>query len=129
MNKKDKAVVESYLRRSEDSLEMARAGVRMGNHYGAYHLSLTFELVVKAVRLRQGLAATREHLVYKLLEGLEPEPWPARIRALENLEVYATSYRYSTGHGNTAAPSTEEALEYIEKLSALIELARKELLD
>ncbi|MEZ4376158.1 MAG: HEPN domain-containing protein [Polyangiaceae bacterium] len=104
MSGKGKTVVESYLQRAEESLEMAKAGADIQNHFAAYHLSLTFELVIKAVRLHHGLPATANHLVFKLLEGLEStEPWTSRVKALEELEKYSTAYRYPSAGGRSAA--------------------------
>ncbi|MCB9589646.1 MAG: hypothetical protein H6718_29800 [Polyangiaceae bacterium] len=87
-------------------------------------------MIGREVVLDVGLPATANHLVFKLLEGLESaEPWTSRIKALEELEKYSTAYRYPSAGGRSAAsPPVDDVRAYIEKLRALIDLARSELL-
>ncbi|MEZ4228798.1 MAG: HEPN domain-containing protein [Polyangiaceae bacterium] len=125
-----KKMVPGYLTAAEEAARGAQLLAEQGNRYGAYLLSQSLEQIAKAVRVHQGEYPTLSHSIEQLVSGLpNPEPWSTRLLGLRELNKYATSFRYPTTGGRLdPGPSADKVTEYVQKLTALIELARKELL-
>src|ERR1043166_1313300 len=65
------------------------------NRLAAFHLQQASEKLVKAVRLSHGLRVTADHDLEALIDELpHNDPWHAKLRVLEPLSAYATTYRY-----------------------------------
>ncbi len=74
------------------------------NALAANHLQQAAEKIISAVRLHRGLLNTKDHDLVILIDGRpvgdprplpEGDPWRDRLRPLEPLSAYATTFRYS----------------------------------
>lgn len=103
------------------------------NVLAANHLQQAAEKILSAVRLHRGLLNTRDHDLVILIDGRpggEPrplpagDPWRERLRPLEPLSAYATTFRYSL----SPSPDVEDLRRMLATLTSLHELAGTELL-
>jgi hypothetical protein len=103
------------------------------NVLAANHLQQAAEKILSAVRLDRGLLNTKDHDLIILIDGRpggepgplpEGDPWRGRLRPLERLSAYATTFRYSL----TPTPKIEDLRSILTTLIELHELARTELL-
>ncbi len=103
------------------------------NVLAANHLQQAAEKIISAVRLHRGLLNTKDHDLVILIDGRpggeprplpEDDPWRGRLRPLEPLSAYATTFRYSL----SPTPKIESLRDMLITLSELHELARTELL-
>lgn len=103
------------------------------NVLAANHLQQAAEKIVSAVRLHRGLLNTKDHDLVILIDGRpqgEPRPLPAgdpwrdRVRPLESLSAYATTFRYSL----TPMPKIDDLQRILSTLLELHKTARTELL-
>jgi hypothetical protein len=70
------------------------------NRFAAFHLEHAAEKLVKAARLGRGLRVTADHNIEALVDELPTDdPWRTKLRVLEPLAVYATTYRYPSPTG------------------------------
>jgi hypothetical protein len=103
------------------------------NVLAANHLQQAAEKILSAVRLQRGLLNTKDHDLVILIDGRpggEPrplpdgDPWRERLRPLEPLSAYATTFRYSL----SPMPKVEGLREMLATLSSLLDQAKAELL-
>ena len=103
------------------------------NVLAANHLQQAAEKILSAVRLDRGLLNTKDHDLIILIDGRpggepgplpEGDPWRGRLRPLERLSAYATTFRYSL----TPTPKIEDLRSILTTLIEFHELARTELL-
>jgi hypothetical protein len=103
------------------------------NILAATHLQQAAEKILSAVRLHRGLLNTKDHDLVILIDGRpegEPrplpdgDPWRDRLRPLESLSAYATTFRYSL----TPAPRIDDLRTFLKTLNGLHDTARAELL-
>lgn len=103
------------------------------NVLAANHLHQAAEKILGAVRLHRGLLNTKDHDLVILIDGRpggEPrplpdgDPWRDRLRPLEPLSAYATSFRYSL----SPTPKIETLRQMLATLVSLLEVAKAELL-
>ena len=103
------------------------------NVLAANHLQQAAEKIISAVRLHRGLLNTKDHDLVILIDGRpggeprplpEGDPWRDRLRPLEPLSAYATTFRYSLN----PSPRIETLHQMLATLTQLHELARVELL-
>jgi hypothetical protein len=103
------------------------------NVLAANHLQQAAEKIISAVRLHRGLINTKDHDLVILIDGRpggeprplpEGDPWRDRVRPLEPLSAYATTFRYSL----SPTPKIETLREMLTTLTRLYDLARAELL-
>ena len=88
------------------------------------------EKLVKAVRLSRGLRVTADHALEALVDELpHGDPWRAKLRAVEPLSAYATTYRYPSPTGKRkGGPGNAEVLAWIKVIAELNVEARASLL-
>jgi hypothetical protein len=100
------------------------------NRFAAFHLQQVSEKLVKAVRLSRGLRVTADHDLEALVDELpHDDPWRAKLRALEPLSTYATTYRYPSPTGKRkGGPGNDEVLVWIKAIAGLNMEARTSLL-
>jgi HEPN domain-containing protein len=100
------------------------------NRFAAFHLQQASEKLVKAVRLSRGLRVTADHDLEALVADLPPDdPWRAKLRVLEPLSAYATTYRYPSPMGKRkGGPSNDEVVVWIKAIAGLNLEARAALL-
>jgi hypothetical protein len=103
------------------------------NVLAANHLQQAAEKILSAVRLHRGLLNTKDHDLVLLIDGRpvgEPrplpvgDPWRDRLRPLESLSAYATTFRYSL----TPTPKIDDLRTILNTLLGLHASARAELL-
>lgn len=127
----DSRVVAAYLDDVELELDAAkRLIVDPPNRFAAFHLEQAAEKLVKAVRLVRGLRVTADHNIEALVDELPADdPWRPKLRVVEPLAAFATTYRYPSPTGKRkSGPSNAEVLDWVNTISALLTAARAELL-
>jgi hypothetical protein len=87
--------------------------------------------LVKAVRLSRGLRVTADHNLEGLVHELAADdPWQQKLRVIEPLSPYATTYRYPSPAGRRKeGPRKDEVLSWVERITALNAEARASLLN
>lgn len=127
--KPDPRVVAAYLDDVDLELDAARRLIAdPPNRFAAFHLEQAAEKLVKAVRLGRGLRVTADHHIEALVDELPADdPWRAKLRVLEPLSAYATTYRYPSPTGKRkGGPSNDDVLVWIKTIAGLNGEARAE---
>lgn len=125
----DPRVIVAYLDDVELELDAAKRLVAdPPNRFAAFHLEQAAEKLVKAARLGRGLRVTADHNLEALVDELaQDDPWREKLRVLEPLSAYATTYRYPSPTGKRkGGPSSDEVLAWIKTITRLIADARLE---
>jgi HEPN domain-containing protein len=128
--KPDSRVIGAYLDDVDLELDAAKRLVAdPPNRFAAFHLEQAAEKLVKAVRLGRGLRVTADHNIEALVDELQADdPWRMKLRVLEPLSAYATSYRYPSPTGKRkGGPSNDEVDAWIKAIVGLTDEARAEL--
>ena len=128
--KPDVRVIVAYLDDVDLELDAAKRLIAdPPNRFAAFHLEQAAEKLVKAVRLGRGLRVTADHNIEALVDELPTEDvWRTKLRVLEPLAAYATSYRYPSPTGKRkGGPSNDEVLVWITTITGLSAEARTEL--
>jgi HEPN domain-containing protein len=118
----DPRVIAAFLDDVDLEIDAARRLVAdPPNRLAAFHLQQAAEKLVKAVRLNRGLRAIADHDLEALVDELpHDDPWRAKLRVLEPLSAYATTYRYPSPTGKRkGGPSADEVLVWIKTISGL----------
>ncbi len=125
--KPDPRVIAAYLDDVDLELDAAKRLIAdPPNRFAAFHLEQAAEKLVKAVRLGRGLRVTADHNIEALVDELPAnDPWRTKLRVLEPLAAYATTYRYPSPTGKRkGGPSNDEVLVWIKTISGLTAEAR-----
>jgi HEPN domain-containing protein len=125
--KPDPRVIAAYLDDVDLELDAAKRLIAdPPNRFAAFHLEQAAEKLVKAVRLSRGLRVTADHNIEALVDELSADdPWRTKLRVLEPLAAYATTYRYPSPTGKRkGGPSNDEVLMWIKTISGLTVEAR-----
>jgi HEPN domain-containing protein len=125
--KPDPRVIAAYLDDVDLELDAAkRLTADPPNRFAAFHLEQAAEKLVKAVRLARSLRVTADHNIEALIDELPADdPWRAKLRILEPLAAYATTYRYPSPTGKRkSGPSNDEVLTWIVTIATLSNEAR-----
>lgn len=119
----------SLLSLAEQDVAAAKVLSSADNRYAAYHCQQAAEKLVKAVLLGRNIESGVEHRLNVLIEKMpDSDPWKAALRPLDIYTPYATTFRYPTPGGRIpSAPPPEETQADAERIAALIERARDEL--
>jgi HEPN domain-containing protein len=128
--KPDDRVIAAYLDDVDLELDAAKRLIAdPPNRLAAFHLEQAAEKLVKAVRLGRGLRVTADHNIEALIDELPADdPWRTKLRVLEPLSAYATTYRYPSPTGKRkGGPSNDEVLVWIRTIAGLTADARAEL--
>lgn len=105
-------IVLAYLQAAADDLDAARRLASPPNRLVAYHLQQTAEKIVKAILIDRGVQPTAEHRIDVLVDRLPAsDVWVPRLRPLDRLTPFATSYRYPTPSGRLKDAPTVEVIE------------------
>ena len=123
----DTRVITAYLDDVDLELDAAKRLVAdPPNRFAAFHLQQAAEKLVKAVRLSRNLRATADHNIEILVDELPvDDPWRAKLRVLEPLSTYATTYRYPSPTGKRkGGPENDEVLVWIKAIGGLSVEAR-----
>ena len=115
-------IVFAYLQAAADDLDAARRLAVPPNRLAAYHLQQTAEKIVKAILIDRAIQPTAEHRIDLLVDRLPAgDDWVPRLRPLDRLTPFATSYRYPTPSGRLKdAPAVEVIEREIEALAVLL---------
>jgi HEPN domain-containing protein len=127
----DPRVIAAYLEDVDLEIDAARRLVAdPPNRFAAFHLQQASEKLVKAVRLSRGLRVTADHDLESLVAELpQDDPWRAKLRVLEPLSAYATTYRYPSPMGKRkGGPNNDEVIVWIKAIAGLNLEARAALL-
>jgi HEPN domain-containing protein len=128
----DVRVVAAYLDEVDVELDAVKRLVAdPPNRLAAFHLQQAAEKLVKAVRLSRGLRVTADHNLEALVHELAADdPWQQKLRVIEPLSPYATTYRYPSPAGRRKeGPRKDEVLSWVERITALNAEARASLLN
>jgi HEPN domain-containing protein len=128
--KPDDRVIAAYLDDVDLELDAAKRLIAdPPNRLAAFHLEQAAEKLVKAVRLERGLRVTADHNIEALVDELPADdPWRTKLRVLEPLSAYATTYRYPSPTGKRkGGPSNDEVVLWIKTIAGLTVEARAEL--
>lgn len=127
----DPRVIAAYLDDVELELEAAtRLIANPPNRLAAFHLQQGAEKLVKAVRLAAGLRVTADHNLEVLVDELpHGDPWRTKLRVLEPLSAYATTYRYPSPTGKRkGGPNSDDVRVWMQTIAALCAEARATLM-
>jgi HEPN domain-containing protein len=124
-------LVDAYLQAAADDLDPAKRLATPPNRLAAYHLQQAAEKIIKAVLIARGVQPTAEHRLGMLVDRLPPaDAWLARLRPLDRLTPFATTYRYPTPVGRLKPPPAADVIaREITTLEALLSDTRTELVD
>jgi HEPN domain-containing protein len=121
-------VIANLLRIAREDLEGARLLNTRGNRNAIYLCEQAAEKIMRAVLTSEQIHAGVRHQLDEMV-GLVPEenPLKLRLRALQHLSTYATSYRYTTPTGRIPDDPPIEEIEATAKNieAALNEAARR----
>lgn len=125
--KPDPRVIAAYLDDVDLELDAAKRLIAdPSNRFAAFHLEQAAEKLVKAARLGRGLRVTADHNIEALIDELQADdPWRSKLRVLEPLAAYATTYRYPSPTGKRkSGPTIEEVGAWIKTITDLTAEAR-----
>jgi HEPN domain-containing protein len=109
--------VQALITLAQEDLRGAEVLLDSSTRLARYHVQQAAEKIVKAFLEHQGVDPGREHRFDALAEMLpEPNPWRARIKALDELSPAATTRRYPTAEGRIH-PAPERSLVEQERSS------------
>lgn len=121
-------MIANLLRISREDLEGARVLNARGNRNAIYLCEQAAEKIIRAVLTSEKIHAGVRHQLDEMV-GLVPDenPLKPRLRALQHLATYATSYRYTTPSGRIPTDPPTEDVEATTKIieAALIEAAER----
>lgn len=119
----------AFLALADADIEAARALARIANRNAAYLCQQAAEKLIKAVLHHRGIEFGTEHRLDVLVEKLPAdEPWRPKLKPLESLTPFATTYRYPTLGGRIpAAPDSGTLDALITLVESLLKAARAEL--
>jgi HEPN domain-containing protein len=123
----DPRVIAAYLDDVDLELDAAKRLIAdPPNRFAAFHLEQAAEKLVKAVRLDRGLRVTADHNLEALIDELPADDsWRTKLRVVEPLSAYATTYRYPSPTGKRkGGPSNDEVLVWIKTIAGLTVEAR-----
>ena len=118
-------VIAGFLRIAAEDLLGARALVGISNRNAIYLCSQAAEKVIRAVLTSEGIHAGIGHQLDRMVDSVPDEnPVKQMLRDIQELGIYATSYRYPTTVGRIKpAPGRED----FERLANRVETALQEL--
>jgi len=121
--------ISAFLAVADADIEAARAPARIANRNAAYLCQQAAEKLIKAVLQDRGIDFGAEHRLDVLVEKLPGnDPWKSRLKPLESLTPFATTYRYPTPGGRIpAAPDLSVLEAQIVLIDGLLRTARAEL--
>jgi HEPN domain-containing protein len=121
-------VIANLLRIAREDLEGARMLNARGNRNAIYLCEQAAEKIIRAVLTSEKIHAGVRHQLDEMV-GLVPDgnPIKPRLRALQHLSTYATSYRYTTPTGRIPTEPPPEDVEATAKTieAILVEAAAR----
>ena len=125
-------VIAGYVRIAKQDLDGARLLKSGANRNAAYLCEQAAEKLIRAVLTSEGIQAGIRHELPDMVAAI-PDANPVKpfLRAIQDLDVYATAFRYPSPKGRVKNPPTPtEVDEYIAKIDlALKEVAARFAID
>ncbi len=125
-------VIAGYVRIAKQDLDGARLLNTGANRNAAYLCEQAAEKLIRAVLTSEGIQAGIRHELPDMVATIpDANPVKALLRAIQDLDVYATAFRYPSPKGRVKNPPTPaEVDQYIAKIElALTELAARFVID
>ena len=105
-------VIASLLRVAKDDLDAARRLSSPVNRNAIYHCEQAAEKIIKAILTSEGIHAGIRHQLGEMVDSIpDANPVKPMLRAIENLQAYATTYRYPTAGGRIPDSPDQKAVE------------------
>jgi HEPN domain-containing protein len=105
-------LIASYLRIAREDLAGARQLASTGNRNAMYLCSQAAEKIIRAVLTSEGKHSGIKHQLDELVDAVPDEnPLKPRLRAIQDLTDYATSYRYPSPKGRIKAPPDKASFD------------------
>lgn len=105
-------VIAGYLRVASEDLQGAVALAKISNRNAIYLCSQAAEKVIRAVLTSEGEHAGTGHQLDLMVDSIpEENPIKPRLRAIQGLAVYATSFRYPTVAGRIKTPPDQQEFQ------------------
>jgi HEPN domain-containing protein len=102
-------LIAGLLRVASEDLDAARLLADKGNRNAIYLCSQAAEKVLRAVLTAEGKHAGIKHLLDEMVDMVPDEnPLKTRLRAIDYLAAFATSYRYPSPTGRIKPPPGKE---------------------
>jgi HEPN domain-containing protein len=93
-------VVANYLRIALEDWEGAKLLASSSNRNAAYLCQQAAEKIIRAVLTTEGVHAGIKHDLAEMVDSIpDANPLKPKLRAIEHLAAYATTYRYPTSVG------------------------------
>jgi HEPN domain-containing protein len=106
------ALIASLLRIAHEDLAGARQLATTGNRNAMYLCSQAAEKIIRAVLTSEGKNAGIKHQLDELVDMIPDEnPLKPRLRAIQDLTDYATSYRYPSPKGRIKQPPDQAGFD------------------
>jgi HEPN domain-containing protein len=121
-------VIAGYVRIAKQDLDGARLLNTGGNRNAAYLCEQAAEKLIRAVLTSEGIQAGIRHELPDMVSTIPDEnPVKPLLRAIQDLDVYATAYRYPSPKGRVKnPPAPADVDQYIAKIElALTQLAAR----
>jgi HEPN domain-containing protein len=115
-------VIASMLRVANEDLAAARLLHPTGNRFAIYHCEQAAEKIIRAVLTSEGLHADRMHQLDRFVDQIPDEnAIKDRLRGLEYLTEFATTYRYPSDAGRIkTAPAREAVKQAIDRVAVVL---------
>lgn len=113
--------IANTLRIAKEDLQGAKVLRTANNRNAAYLCEQAAEKLIRAVLTSEGKRAGIGHHLEQFIDMIPDEnPLKHRLRELQRLGDYATSYRYATPYSIKASPPGAELDELFAKIDALL---------
>ena len=104
-------LIASLLSVAKDDLEAARRLSSPVNRNAIYHCEQAAEKIIKAVLTSEGIHAGVRHQLSEMVDSIpDANPVKPTLRAIEDLQAYATTYRYPTAGGRIPHSPDQQAV-------------------
>lgn len=118
-------LIANLLRVAREDLDGARTLASSANRNAIYLCEQSAEKIIRAVLTSEGLHAGIKHHLNEMVDLVpDQNPDKPRLREIEYLAAYATSYRYPTAEGRIKpAPAPQAVEEALRKVAQALEAA------
>jgi HEPN domain-containing protein len=115
-------VIANFLRLASQDLEAAKLLAAPRNRNAVYQCEQAAEKVIRAVLTSEGVHAGIKHKLDEMVDMVpDLNPIKPRLRAIEHLAAFATTFRYPSPVGKIkAAPSPTDLATYIANVEAAL---------
>ena len=105
-------VIANFLRVAQEDLDGARLLSSSSNRNAIYLCSQSAEKIIRAVLTSEGKHAGIKHHLDEMVDQVPDEnPLKPKLRAIEELAAFATTYRYPTAAGRIKPPPSKSQFD------------------